>query len=115
MRLLKFLPLSIDKIVRLPLMLRTRCVSADPMYLRTRCICRRDVSADAMYRVPTGGVIYWIFMPEKPMNAIARIPAQMSAIGTPFMARGRGISSSCSLIPANIHSARVNPRDVANP
>ena len=44
MRLLKFLPLSIDKIVRLPLMLRTRCVSADPMYPQTRCICGRDVS-----------------------------------------------------------------------
>ena len=35
-------------------------------------------------------------MPEKPMKAMASIPAVMSAIGTPCMAFGIFVSVSCS-------------------
>ena len=54
-------------------------------------------------------------MPEKPINAIASSPAHISAIGTPFMDFGRGVILNCSRMPAKIHRASVNPRDVAIP
>lgn len=54
-------------------------------------------------------------IPEKPMNAMARMPAHMRAMGTPFMARGSGINSNCSRMPANIHRASVNPKEVEMP
>ena len=58
---------------------------------------------------------YPILMPEKPMNAIAKSPAQINAIGTPCIPFGRSVNSSCSRIPANIHKANVKPNDVENP
>ena len=41
-----------------------------------------------------------ILIPEKPTNAIARIPAHINATGTPFMPLGTAVSSSCSLYPS---------------
>ena len=52
-------------------------------------------------------------IPAKPMNAIARIPATISATGTPRMARGTSASSSCVRMAANRASARANPPAVA--
>ena len=50
--------------------------------------------------------------PAKPMKAIARIPAVTNAIGIPFTPFGTSTSSRCSLKPAKITIARVNPSDI---
>lgn len=51
--------------------------------------------------------------PEKPINAIAKIPAVIKAIGIPLNVFGRSVSSSFSLNPANNTNAKVNPIAVA--
>ena len=51
--------------------------------------------------------------PEKPMKAMARMLAVMSAMGTPRNAAGTSSNSSRSRIPAKSTSARPNPRAVA--
>ena len=61
----------------------------------------------------------WIFShtrytsPENPMKAMARIPAVISAIGTPLKALGTSSNSSLSRMPAKSTSARANPSAVA--
>ena len=47
--------------------------------------------------------------PENPMKAIARMPAVISAMGTPFMALGMSSSSRRSRIPAKSTRASENP------
>lgn len=59
---------------------------------------------DAMNRVST----YTI--PVNPMNARARMPAVIKAIGVPFMPSGTSISSVCSRTPAKIISASAKPQ-----
>ncbi len=51
--------------------------------------------------------------PENPMNAMARMPAVMSAMGTPRKAPGTSSKSRRSRIPAKSTSARAKPRAVA--
>ena len=51
--------------------------------------------------------------PENPMKAMARIPAVISAIGTPLKALGTSSNSSLSRMPAKSTSARANPSAVA--
>ncbi len=51
--------------------------------------------------------------PENPMKAMARMPAVISAIGTPLKALGTSSNSSLSRIPAKSTSARANPSAVA--
>ena len=46
---------------------------------------------------------------EKPMKAMARMPAVMSAMGTPFIPLGISTSSSCSRRPAKMTMATVKP------
>lgn len=43
---------------------------------------------DGMYKLAVMAFGYPILMPENPMNAMARRPAQMSAMGTPRIALG---------------------------
>lgn len=50
--------------------------------------------------------------PEKPMKAMARIPAVMSAMGTPRNDLGTSSKSRRSRIPAKRISARAKPRAV---
>lgn len=52
---------------------------------------------------------YIATIPENPMNAIARIPAVIKAMGNPFIPLGILTSSRCSRIPAKIVSASPNP------
>lgn len=52
-------------------------------------------------------------MPEKPINAIAMIPAVTKAIGTPSIDLGTLVSDSCSLIPEKMIRAIAKPTDVA--
>ena len=51
--------------------------------------------------------------PEKPRNAMARMLAVISAMGTPRSDLGTSSKSSRSRIPANSTSASANPRAVA--
>ena len=51
--------------------------------------------------------------PEKPINAIARIAAVMSAIGLPFIAAGTPSSSKRSRMPAKSTNAIAKPMAVA--
>ena len=51
--------------------------------------------------------------PENPMNAMARIPAVISAMGMPLNALGTSSKSRRSRIPAKSTSAKANPRAVA--
>lgn len=51
--------------------------------------------------------------PEKPINAIAKIPAVISAIGTPRINAGVSFISNFSRIPANNVIANVKPIAVA--
>ena len=51
--------------------------------------------------------------PENPINAIARIPAVINAIGTPLNAFGTSDSSNCSRIPAKRVIARPKPSALA--
>ena len=54
---------------------------------------------------------FYIFtMPLKPMKAIARMPAEMSAMGMPFIEAGSSVRESCSRIPAKTTSAKVKPK-----
>ena len=48
-------------------------------------------------------------MPLKPMKAIARIPAEMRAMGMPFIEAGSSVRESCSRIPAKTTRASVKP------
>ena len=48
------------------------------------------------------------------MKASARIPAVTNAIGTPCIPFGMSDNSSCSLIPANMTSAKVKPAPFDN-
>lgn len=50
--------------------------------------------------------------PEKPMKAIANIPAVTKAIGMPCIALGTLLKASCSRMPANITNAKVKPMAV---
>ena len=63
-----------------------------------------------------GGYLYfsrkYYTRPLKPMNAIARSAAVISAIGTPSNAFGTSSNSSLSRIPANSTSATAKPRAV---
>lgn len=52
-------------------------------------------------------------IPEKPIKAMARMPAVTSAIGIPFISLGISANSSVSRIPAKITSASPKPRAVA--
>ena len=47
--------------------------------------------------------------PEKPINAIAKIPAVMSAMGTPFTPLGTPTISNLSRMPAIMTSASAKP------
>lgn len=47
--------------------------------------------------------------PEKPMKAIANIPAAIKAIGVPFNPFGTSCKSKCSLMPAKSTSASPKP------
>ena len=51
--------------------------------------------------------------PENPINAMARIPAVISAMGMPLNALGTSSKSRRSRIPAKSTSARAKPRAVA--
>ena len=51
--------------------------------------------------------------PENPMNAIARIPAVISAMGMPLNALGTSSKSRRSRMPAKSTSASAKPRAVA--
>lgn len=51
--------------------------------------------------------------PENPMKAMARIPAVISAMGTPLKALGTSSKSRRSRIPAKSTSARAKPSAVA--
>ncbi len=51
--------------------------------------------------------------PEKPMNAMARIPAVTSAMGMPLNALGTSSKSNRSRIPAKSTSASAKPKAVA--
>ncbi len=48
--------------------------------------------------------------PVKPMNAMARMPAVMRAMGVPFMPFGASISSMCSRMPAKMTNAKAKPK-----
>ena len=52
---------------------------------------------------------YIFTMPLKPMKAIARMPAEMSAMGMPFIEAGNSVRESCSRMPANTTRASVKP------
>ena len=54
-------------------------------------------------------VLYIFTMPLKPMKAIARIPAEMRAMGIPFIEAGSSVRESCSRIPAKTTRASVKP------
>ena len=69
-------------------------------------------SADADWPVlyGEGACLSYIFtMPLKPMKAIARIPAEMRAMGMPFIEAGSSVRESCSRIPAKTTRASVKP------
>ena len=51
-------------------------------------------------------------IPLKPINAIASIPAEISAIGIPRKATGSSVRASCSRIPAKTTRASVKPKAV---
>ena len=53
-----------------------------------------------------------ILIPANPMNAIAKIPAVINAIGVPCNGFGTFANASCSLIPANTTRASVKPKAV---
>ena len=53
---------------------------------------------------------YIFTMPLKPMKAMARRPAEISAMGMPFIAGGSSVRLSCSRMPAKTTSARVKPK-----
>ena len=48
-------------------------------------------------------------MPLKPMKAMARMPAEMRAMGMPFIEEGSSVRASCSRIPAKTTRASVKP------
>ena len=52
---------------------------------------------------------YIFTMPLKPMKAIARMPAEMRAMGMPFIEAGSSVRESCSRIPAKTTRASVKP------
>ena len=52
---------------------------------------------------------YIFTMPLKPMKAIARIPAEMRAMGMPFIEAGSSVRESCSRMPAKTTRASVKP------
>ena len=53
---------------------------------------------------------FYIFtMPLKPMKAMARIPAEMRAMGMPFIEAGSSVRESCSRMPAKTTRASVKP------
>lgn len=55
-------------------------------------------------------VVSYIFtMPLKPMKAIARMPAEMRAMGMPFIEVGSSVRESCSRMPAKTTRASVKP------
>ena len=54
-------------------------------------------------------VLYIFTMPLKPMKAMARMPAEMSAMGIPFIEEGSSVRASCSRIPAKTTRASVKP------
>ena len=57
-----------------------------------------------------GACASYIFtIPLKPMKAIARIPAEMRAMGMPFIEAGSSVRESCSRMPAKTTRASVKP------
>ena len=63
------------------------------------------------YCMGEGACAPYIFtMPLKPMKAMARRPAEINAMGMPFIAGGSSVRLSCSRMPAKTTSARVKPR-----
>lgn len=52
---------------------------------------------------------YIFTIPLKPMKAMARMPAEMSAMGMPFIEAGSSVRASCSRIPAKTTRASVKP------
>ena len=52
---------------------------------------------------------YIFTMPLKPMKAIARMPAEMRAMGMPFIEAGSSVRESCSRMPAKTTRASVKP------
>ena len=60
-----------------------------------------------------GDIIIGYTKPENPINAIARIPAEISAIGAPFRPFGTFCNSRCSRMPAKSSNARPNPKALA--
>jgi len=52
---------------------------------------------------------YIFTMPLKPMKAIARIPAEMRAMGMPFIEAGSSVRESCSRMPAKTTRASGKP------
>ena len=48
--------------------------------------------------------------PVNPMNAMAKMPAMIRAMGVPFMPLGASIRSTCSRMPANSTKAKAKPK-----
>ena len=92
---------------------------------------RDGAEATSLFRVQSGGVTVPAMLPdrlflpdsryrfgtytspENPMKAMARIPAVISAMGTPLKALGTSSKSRRSRIPAKSTSARAKPSAVA--
>ena len=84
--------------------IRKKTVRAAPLHKNSHPLFRRWLFRIAGRRYTS---------PEKPMKAMARIPAVISAIGTPLNALGTSSNSSLSRMPAKSTSARANPNAVA--
>lgn len=84
--------------------IRKKTVRAAPLHKNSHPLFRRWLFRIAGRRYTS---------PEKPMKAMARIPAVISAIGTPLNALGTSSNSSLSRMPAKSTSARANPSAVA--
>lgn len=63
------------------------------------------------YCMGEGACAPYIFtIPLKPMKAMARIPAEMRAMGMPRILSGSSVRLSCSRMPAKTTSAKVKPK-----
>ena len=99
--------------------------------IATRWAYISRTAKEALFRVRNGGVTFPAMLPdgcflpdsrsrfgtytspENPMKAMARIPAVISAMGTPLKALGTSSKSRRSRIPAKSTSARAKPSAVA--
>ena len=63
------------------------------------------------YCMGKGACVLYIFtIPLKPMKAMARMPAEMRAMGMPRILSGSSVRLSCSRMPAKTTSAKVKPK-----